>query len=310
MEALSFFRLPSNKEEASGVFPRAHRELCPDNTRGKERDRSRVQDAVGVCECTRQCSKCGACASACSSGDTRSKASVSPTDPREEEREESEPRDNLQRPSLAVAAKERQRERERGQRERDARCAPLSSPDPRGASSIFEVSPGQASAYSPRGRRTSGEWNSGERARHTDARARVDRARRSTYVGACCFCVYVCASEYTRTSRARAHHPNRRIACTRRVCQISLALWAINSISLQQNYSRNISRTHPIQFPYSAARYCEYRLPPRGHEATKQISAEGLHVQVLALETLLRRSSAIPPRGKLTLQTFTPLQYG
>ena len=45
----------------------------------------------------------------------------------------------------------------------------------------------------------------------------------------------------------------------------------------------------------------------RRHEATKQISAEGLHVQVLALGNFLRHSSAISPRNKPALRSIYPV---
>ena len=48
-------------------------------------------------------------------------------------------------------------------------------------------------------------------ARHTGACTSVDRAQRLADVGASRFCVSLCATEDTRTSRARAHHPNSRV---------------------------------------------------------------------------------------------------
>ena len=144
--------------------------------------------------------------------------------------------DNPERPSPAAGeSKERARESIGKVRESGIRCAQqptARSQDSRRNAPDSEVSPGQASAYSPRGRHTSGERYTGERARHADACARADRARRTANVGACRFCAYMCAAECTRTSRARAHHLNRHMAYTRRVSWSSLALWSINSTPL------------------------------------------------------------------------------
>ena len=123
---------------------------------------------------------------------------------------------------------ETESERER-ERERDARCAPLSSPDPRGASSLIEVSPGQASAYSPCGRRTSGEWNSGERVIPTRARESIACGDRRTSARA--VFARTCVRSSTHVLRVRGR-TTRIGAWLTRLCRIDLFSPAINSIIL------------------------------------------------------------------------------